>query len=281
MLAVAGALPKIRRAVARDLRKEPLTREQVLACAVRLLDHGAFRIGGEDYAEENDSYGLATIRKSHVSMNGRVLEFAYSGKGGQKRKQEIVDPDVCEIVCALKGRRGGGAELLAHRNGRRWHDIGSAEINEYLKSIAGRDFSAKDFRTWTATMLAANALAAEVEADPESAVARHRRTINAVLKGVAFYMGNTAAVCRSSYIDPRVFDRFRARKGAVTMGLPGPGSPSPPRPGPPGPPGPPVPDPTPPAPDPGPPPPPVPDPTPPVPPPEPGPPLPPGPPPAI
>ena len=206
MLDFARSLPRMRRVVARDLRKGGLSREQVLACSVRMLDCGFFRIGSEDYAEQNDSYGLATMLKSHVTVNGKALRFDYPAKSGQRRVQSIVDPDVTRIVTALKQRRGGSSELLAYRNGRSWCDVGSAEINEYVKAATGGDFSAKDFRTWNATMLAAVAVGASSE-QGTSATSR-KRVISAAVKGVAFFLGNTPAVCRASYIDPRVFDRY-------------------------------------------------------------------------
>ena len=132
----------------------------MLACAVRLLDRGFFRIGGEDYAESNDSYGLATMRKEHVTLTEPdFIRFDYPAKSGKRREQSIVDPEVFEIVQTLKRRRGGGDELLAYKAGRRWIDVRSEDINGYIKAIAGDDFSAKAFRTWNATVLAAVALA--------------------------------------------------------------------------------------------------------------------------
>ena len=202
----ARALPRARRRVARDIKKDDLGREQVLACSLRMLDCGLFRIGSEDYAEQNESFGLATMRKEHVTLNGTAITFDYPAKNGQRRVQSIVDAEVRRIVSELKRRRGGGPELLAYREGRRWRDVGSAEINEYVKSATGGDFSAKDFRTWNATMLAAVALAID-GAEGGSKTAR-RRAITRAVKAVSFFLGNTPAVSRTSYIDPRVFDRY-------------------------------------------------------------------------
>jgi DNA topoisomerase I len=207
MVRFARALPGMRKVVADHLAREELDRERVLACAVRLLDRGFFRIGSEDYAEENETYGLATIRKEHVSVNGKEITFDYPAKGGQRRVQSILDPEVKTVVSELKRRRSGGPELLAYRNGRSWVDLGSSDINEYIKTVAGEDFTAKDFRTWSATVIAAVALAASAENGAVSKTARKRVVTNAV-KGVAEYLGNTPAVCRASYIDPRVFDRY-------------------------------------------------------------------------
>jgi DNA topoisomerase I len=160
MISFARALPKLRERVAHDLALEGLPRDRVLACAVRLLDLGFFRIGSEDYAEENDTYGIATMKKRHVTISGDQISFDYEAKGGQRRRQEFGDPEVAEILRALKRRRGGGDELLAYKDGRRWVDVRSPDINEYLKWGAGDEFSAKDFRTWSGTVLAAVGLAA-------------------------------------------------------------------------------------------------------------------------
>jgi DNA topoisomerase I len=208
MIDFARTLPRLRKVIRKDLRGEELSRRQVLACALRLLDRGFFRIGSEDYAEQNDSYGLATILKSHVSIEPQAVRFDYVAKSGQRRVQEIDDPDVSRIVKQLKRRRGGGDELLAYREGRRWHDITSDDINEYVKEATGGDFSAKDFRTWNGTMLAAMALS--IEAQENGSKPPTKRAVTKAAKVVAGFLGNTPAVARSSYIDPRVVDRYRS-----------------------------------------------------------------------
>jgi DNA topoisomerase IB len=215
MIDFARALPAMRRRVTSDLDTEGITRDRVLACAVRLLDRGFFRVGGEDYAVENESYGLATIHKRHVQLlDDGALLFDYPAKSGQRRVQSIVDTEVYEIIEQLKRRRGGSPELLAFRDGRRWRDLKSADINAYVKEVTGGDFSAKDFRTWNATVLAAVALAVSGPAAQGSKTAR-KRAINRAVKEVAGYLGNTPTVARASYIDPRVFDRF---DGGLTIG---------------------------------------------------------------
>jgi DNA topoisomerase I len=209
MVDFARALPRLRRRVAHDLRAGPKsapTRERVLACAVRLLDIGFFRIGSEDYAERNASYGLATIRKEHVSIAGDTIVFDYPGKGRQRRVQAIADGDVCAVVAALKRRRGGSDELLAYKEGRSWVDVRADDVNEYLKGIGGETVSAKDFRTWAGTVLAAVALAGR--ADRAGSKTGRKRAVSAAVRDVAAFLGNTPAVARSAYIDPRVFDRF-------------------------------------------------------------------------
>jgi DNA topoisomerase I len=208
MVDFARALPRMRRRVARHLADPGMTRRRVLACSVRMLDRGFFRVGGEDYAVENETYGLATMLKSHVTLGDRTLTFDYPAKSGQRRVQSIVDPYVYEIVGQLKRRRGGSRELLAYKDGGgRWRDVKSADINAYVKEVTGGDYSAKDFRTWNATVLAAVALAVSGPAANGSKTARKRAKTRAV-KEVARYLGNTPAVCRASYVDPRVFDRF-------------------------------------------------------------------------
>ncbi|MEA2411702.1 MAG: topoisomerase [Thermoleophilaceae bacterium] len=215
MIDFARALPAMRGRVTEDLALEGMQRERVLGCAVRLLDRGFFRVGGEDYAVENESYGLATIHKRHVRLlSDCTLLFDYPAKSGQRRVQSIVDGEVYEILAELKKRRGGSPELLAFREGRRWRDLKSADINGYVKDVTGGDFSAKDFRTWNATVLAAVALAVSGPAAQGSQRSR-KRAINRAVKEVAGYLGNTPAVARASYIDPRVFDRF---EGGLTIG---------------------------------------------------------------
>src|SRR5918911_1795758 len=180
MVDFARALPRMRRRVAKDLADPGMTRRRVLACSVRLLDRGFFRVGGEDYAVENETYGLATMRKSHVQLADGTITFDYPAKSGQRRVQSIVDPAVYDIVAQLKRRRGGSPELLAFREGRRWRDIKSPDIRAYVKEVTGGDFSAKDFRTWNATVLAAVALAVSREAATGSKTARNRAKTRAV-----------------------------------------------------------------------------------------------------
>ena len=206
VLDLAEELPRVRRRLKKDLKRRGLVRERVLACSIRLLDLGFFRIGSEQYAEENETYGLATIRKRHVSFERGLIVFEYEAKGSQQRIQTIDDAEIVPIVRSLRNRKGGGHELLAYRENGGWRDVRSDQINEYLKEVAGTDFTAKDFRTWNATVLAAVALALR-ESEATSKAAR-KRLATAATKAVSEYLGNTPAVCRSSYIDPRVFDRF-------------------------------------------------------------------------
>jgi DNA topoisomerase-1 len=213
MIRFARALPRVRRITAKHLAQKQVTRDRVLACAVRLLDRGFFRIGTEGYAEQNQTYGLATMQKRHVTLGeDGVITFDYAAKGGKRRVQSIVDPKVHELVETLKRRRVG-QELLAYRNGRSWVDVRSDDINEYIKDITGEDFSAKDFRTWSATVIAAVALA--VSGRAATTKTARKRAITRAVEEVAHYLGNTPAVCRASYIDPRVFDRYQ---DGITIG---------------------------------------------------------------
>ena len=210
MVEFARALPDMRRQVERDLRGDGITRTRALAAAVRLLDRGFLRIGGESYAEDNDSYGLATMRKEHVTVTrDDAINFDFTGKSGIRHVRYVVDAPVAEIVRELKRRRGGGDELLAFRDdSRRWRDIKSPDIRAYIKETAGEEYTAKDFRTWAGTVLAAVTLATN---DPKRRRTKtnNKRMISEAVKQVAYFLGNTPAVARASYIDPRVFDRFR------------------------------------------------------------------------
>jgi DNA topoisomerase-1 len=210
MLDFARSLPALRRRVAEDLGDctEP-TRTCVLAAAVRLLDRGFFRIGSEEYAVTNESYGLATMHKKHVRVtDDGTMVFDYIAKGGKRRVQGVVDPHAARIVRRLKQRRGGSPELLAYKERGRWRDVKSADINAYVKEATGGDFSAKDFRTWNATVLAAVGLA--VSGEVANTKTGRKRAINRAIAEVSHYLGNTPAVCRASYIDPRVFDAYGA-----------------------------------------------------------------------
>jgi DNA topoisomerase IB len=206
VVAFGERLPAIRAAVAEHLDGRGLTRNRVLAAAVRLLDLGFFRIGGEEYAEENESFGLATIRRDHVQCSKGSVHFTYLAKFGKEREHRVVDNQVYRVVAALMRRRGGGEELLAFRNGQGWQDVRSEDINGYLKDVAGDEFTAKDFRTWHATVLAAVGLAVSVPA-PKSRSSRVR-VVARVVQEVADHLGNTPAVCRASYIDPRIIKLY-------------------------------------------------------------------------
>ena len=173
---------------------------------MRLLDVGMFRIGSEVYEKEDGHLGLATIAKANVSIeNGRAV-FDYIAKEGVEQVHAVADPCCVEIVGALKRRRGGGDHLLAFRERRAWHQVHAPLINAHLKGLIGDSFSAKNFRTWNGTLLAAVSLA-RCESDCASERGR-RQAIRRATTEVSEVLGNTPAVARGSYIDPRVFDRF-------------------------------------------------------------------------
>jgi len=199
-------LPKLRRAVTADLRRQGMPRERALACAVRLLDLGFFRVGGEVYAEENESFGLATVRREHVTIKRSEVVFDFPAKSGQRRVQSIRDAAARRALETMHRRRSGPADLLAYRRGSEWRDVRSDEINEYLHEKIGEQFSAKDFRTWHGTVLAAVELAGE---GPPRSEAAAKRAIAGAVGRVSEALGNTPAVCRASYIDPRALDRYR------------------------------------------------------------------------
>jgi DNA topoisomerase I len=207
MVQFARALPKLRRRVLADLRRgDELDERRVLACALRLLDVGLFRIGSEQYADDEGGIGLATVEKSNVTVSDGEVVFDYLAKSGIRRVQAVQDPLAGDVVRALRRRRGGGDQLLAYRDGRRWHPVRSDQITEQIKELIGDEFTAKDFRTWNATVLAAVSLAA----DGREAVTKRarKRAMDGAVRGVSEVLGNTPAVARRSYIDPRVFDRY-------------------------------------------------------------------------
>ncbi len=217
MLEFGAALPRIRTHIHRQLGQRGLVRERVLAAAVQLIDLGFFRPGGEEYAAENESFGLATIRRDHVATSGGQIVFSYPGKSAKQQEQAVAEDQVSAVVRSLKRRRGGGERLLAYWSGRCWHDVTAADINDYLREVSGGDFTAKDFRTWHATVLAAVGLAVSERA--VTAAAR-RRAIARVCQEVASYLGNTPAVARASYIDPRVISLYE-EGSTIAAALPG------------------------------------------------------------
>ena len=207
MLRFAEVLPPARRRIGRLLREPELSSDRVLAFAVALLDHGLFRVGSEEYAKDYGSHGLATLERRHVSLSGRTgVAFAFEGKSGRFQELEVSGRSLRRVAAELLEARRRG-RFLAYRNGRGWHEVRSEDVNAFLKGLVGEEFSAKDFRTWHATVLAAVGVAA---AGPVSAAAARRRVVSETIEEVAAALGNTPAVCRASYVDPRVFDRYRA-----------------------------------------------------------------------
>lgn len=217
---LAASLPAARRSARRDLRRPGMPRERALAVAFLLLDQGLFRIGSEAYTADNGSFGLATLRKEHLRITAAgVAVFDYVAKSGQPRHVEIDDAEVVDALRVLRRRRGGGSELLAYREGSAhrgpWRDLTSTDIGAYVKERLGQDATAKDFRTWHGTVLAAVTLARHDEAETAS---ERERGVREAVSEVAERLGNTPAVSRSAYIDPRVIEAYE--EGA-SLGLPG------------------------------------------------------------
>ncbi|GAA5188801.1 DNA topoisomerase IB [Rugosimonospora acidiphila] len=206
VLAVAARLPRLRRRVRADLADRELTRRRALALAARLIDLGLFRVGGDEYADGEDAtYGVATLEAGHVTLNGDTAHFRYRAKGGIPREITITDPRVSATIRALRRYRQRNQRLLAYRSGSRWAEIRSGDVNEYLRAASGGEMTAKDLRTWHATVLAASALARlGLPSSPTGA----RRTVARVMREVSAELGNTPAVLRASYVDPRVVDLF-------------------------------------------------------------------------
>lgn len=220
MMAFAEALPQLRQHIVElldcDGPVEP-TRERVLALAVRLLDRGYFRIGSEQYAAEHGTFGLLTLRRTHVTLEPPdSLVFDFPAKHGIQMRRRIADPGAFALVDVLRRRRSGPEALFATRGSDRvWAPITPADVNAFLREHMGVDCSAKDFRTWHGTVLCAIALAtqeAEVRARgrvPRSSMSALKREVAAAIRETAAFLGNTPAVCRAAYVDPRVIDRYR------------------------------------------------------------------------
>ncbi|MFC5815959.1 DNA topoisomerase IB [Nonomuraea harbinensis] len=203
VLELADRLPAFRKSVDEQLRGRGLTKERVLAAAARLLDIGFFRVGGESY----DSYGLATLRMEHVVCSRNTITCSYPAKGDVPREIRVADPGACRVVRSLKSLSAEG-ELLRYRGENGWVDVRSEDINDYLRETIG-EFTAKDFRTWHATVLAAVGLAVSRMAESDTA---RKRAVTRVMREVAEYLGNTPAVARASYVDPRVISAYEADK---------------------------------------------------------------------
>ncbi len=203
-LDLAETLPAARRRVTMDLRAEGATRERALAAAFRMLDTGSLRVGSERYAEAHGSYGLSTLLCAHASVDGDVVRLDFPGKSGQEWESEIRDADLARVLGALQGR-GPGERLLAWRDGASWRALSAEEINDYVRERAGGDFTAKDFRTLRGTVAAAVSLARH---GPERTARGRRRAVAQAMRDAADVLGNTPAIARSSYVDPRVVDRY-------------------------------------------------------------------------
>ncbi|GAA4377212.1 DNA topoisomerase IB [Nocardioides caricicola] len=206
MLEFGKALTKARELVVLDLGREGMPLERACAAAVRLLDLGYFRIGNDVYADTNGSFGLTTLERRHVRRRQDRLVFQFVGKSGVEHRIEIDDATVIQAIDVMRRRRGSDLRLLAYKNGRGWRSILPDLVNEYVRTSTGLEVTAKDFRTWHATVLAAAALAESEE--PGQTKASRKRAVAGAMKEVASFLGNTPTLARSSYVDPRVIDAY-------------------------------------------------------------------------
>ena len=200
-------LPQARRRVTRDLRLDGMPLERACATAVRMLDLGYFRIGNDVYTDTNGSFGLTTMERSHVRKVAEGLRFTFVGKGGVEQDLTISDDDVTAALQVMRGRRDGTTRLLAWRDEKgSWRVLTSEDVNAYLAELFDHELTAKDFRTWHATVHAAVALAASPE--PGDTLASRRRAVKEAVEEVSDYLGNTPTIAKGSYIDPRVIEAF-------------------------------------------------------------------------
>ena len=206
VLQFGRALSRAREKVLTDLGTDGMSLERACAVAVRLLDLGYFRIGNDVYADKHGSFGLTTLERQHVRKQGKVLVFCFVGKSGVEHRVEIDDSATVAALETMRRRRGGEDRLLAWKDGRTWRSLDSARVNDYVRDTTGLDATAKDFRTWHATVLAAAALAESDE--PGETKASRKRAISGAMKEVAEFLGNTPTQARTSYVDPRVIDAY-------------------------------------------------------------------------
>ena len=199
-------LARARERIVEDLTGEGMPLPRAAATATRLLDLGYFRIGSDAYADANGSFGLTTLERRHVRRRGADLVFSFVGKSGVEHSITISDPHVIEALDVMRRRRGGSQRLLAYRGAARWADLDASAVNAYISQMVSEDLTAKDFRTWHATVLAAVALAESPEAGDSTA--SRRRAVKAAVEEVSDYLGNTPTIARASYIDPRVVDQY-------------------------------------------------------------------------
>jgi DNA topoisomerase I len=206
VLEVARRLPDLRDRVDHDLASRGLRRERVLATVARLLDMGMFRVGSDQYATGDDpTFGVSTLRPEHARSRRGCVVFEFPAKGGIDQVRRIEDPELCRVLTNLRRRRRAEERLFGYWDGRSWRDVRSDEVNDYLRDASGGEMTAKDFRTWHATVLAATELAT---AGRQRSATGRKRAVAAVMRSVADLLGNTPTVARTSYVDPRVVDLY-------------------------------------------------------------------------
>lgn len=204
IIAFAKALPKIRKRVERDLARSGLSREKVLAAVVRLLEVSLIRVGNDEYARTNDSFGLTTMRDRHVNVNGSKLRFHFRGKSGKWHDVDIQDRRLAKIVKRCQDLPGQELLQFLDEDGEQ-RDVRSDDVNAYLREISGQDFTAKDFRTWAGTVLAAIALRELQQFDTK---AQAKKNVVAAIESVSKRLGNTPAVCKKCYVHPHILDSY-------------------------------------------------------------------------
>ena len=222
ILRFASELPKLRKQVEKDLARRKLGKEKVLACVVKLIDEAYFRVGNDRYAKENHSYGITTLRSKHATITSTKVTFDFVGKSGKEHVKTIKDSTLARIIKQLDELPGH--ELFRYKDEQgSMHDIHPADVNAYIKANMGEEFTAKDFRTWGGTLLATSALLQE-DLEKESSTTARKKLVTATVKRVAKRLGNTPAIARSSYIDPRVIVAYedgkslsKVKKAMTTM----------------------------------------------------------------
>ncbi|NYE35764.1 DNA topoisomerase IB [Nocardioides cavernae] len=216
ILGFGKALSKARERVLADIGAEGMTQERACAAAVRLLDLGYFRIGNDVYTDTNGSFGLTTMLREHVSRTRDGMRFVFVGKSGVEHDITIDDPSAIQALDVMRRRRGGGDRLLAWKDGRTWKDLSSSDVNDYIRTCFGIEATAKDFRTWHATVIAASALAESDE--PGQTKASRKRAVSGAMKEVSEFLGNTPTLARSSYVDPRVVEAYERGRTVKVRG---------------------------------------------------------------
>lgn len=207
VLTLARGIHTVREAVETDLTARALGRDRVLGVALRMLDYGVFRTGGEAYVQEHGTHGVATLLREHVCLRRGEVVFEYTAKGGLQRSVSLRDDKLAAAIRALRRARCDSDRLLVYRDGREWREVHADDVNARFKELAGEDYTVKDLRTWRATVVAAVALA---QAGPVGSKAARARAERAAMELVAEELGNTPAVARRSYVDPRVVEHFGA-----------------------------------------------------------------------
>lgn len=203
ILRFAEKLPALRRQIDKDLARKRLSKEKVLGCVVRLIDEAYFRVGNERYAKEHHTYGVTTLRSKHADITSTTVTFDFTGKSGQEHVKKINDPQIARIIKQLDELPGYEIFRYQDKDGA-MHDLHAADVNEYIKRNMGEEFTAKDFRTWGGTLLATSAVIKD-ELEPSASQTARKKAVSEIVKRVAKRLGNTPAIARSSYIDPRVF----------------------------------------------------------------------------